>query len=238
MNIKYDIHAGGVFSKMAFYMFNDALHNANEVYLNSIDPWTNGNAFNFVFDQPDIDDTFVEVTAEHLGNHTAKNPIETSPSFGLYIRALNKLKFNSQMTSMIADNSHLARPLGVHVRLTDMNKTHPEYGSQTIGGYIDAIRTEQPESVFLASDNIQAIQEIKEALDVDVSYVHGTMRTERADDDIIQFQIDKLKDEDMWRQVFLDVILLSMSDTIIGRTSGVFNAAIVYSGGGKRYVRI
>ena len=131
-----------------------------------------------------------------------------------------------------------------------MDTTHPEYGTRTINDYfaaIDSIPGHNP--IYVASDNDESIQKMIDrygAYNSDdtgpsgrVSYVPDMIRA-KTEDDVHQADIqwNNLSNPVFWEEAFTDMTALASTHWIIGRTSNVLNAAILYADKDAEVVRI
>ena len=225
---------GGIFSKFIFYVFNYAHSSCyDNIYIDTSDERAtkNGNPFNFVFDQTKVDPV-VSIECGHLGNRDSNNTILNDPYIHKYIESVRRLKFNEEMLHRIDQEKHkVGRDvLGVHVRVTDMNIVHREYGVFTTNDYIEKIKQyDSKKKIFVASDNMKSIELIKKEFGSRVSYVENLSRAKNENDDILSFQEDNISEKFLWQEAFLEMILLSMCGSLIVRTSNLSNTAMIYS---------
>ena len=133
------------------------------------------------------------------------------------------------------DSFHEVGPetLGVHVRLTDMNFGHPEYGVRTIQDYIKAIEEvhHKYKNIFVSSDNFQSAKKLKDIYGDKLFLVPClTFKNKIEDDGWFLVKTKKFADiPEAWFEVFLETFLLSKCGFLIGRNSAVSLAAILFS---------
>ena len=139
------------------------------------------------------------------------------------------------ITEFVGENNINAHTLGVHLRLTDMNTVHPEYGHVTIEKYISATRTyleshSDIKNIFVSSDNDESIR-IFESNFPDykvVSYTDGIRCTSSRDDNY-QFQLRNLSDPTFLQKITIEALILSKCGALIHRISDYANFAILFS---------
>lgn len=229
------LEAGGIFSKFMFYVAN--YKNTDIPYLRIDERYAPSNMFDAVFEQPELDETFDVLHTEWLGPYTNENKIELSPNFERFKAAISKVKFNQEMQDLIDANIHLARDTAVHIRLTDMNAVHPWYGVKKDEDFLSLMETFDGD-FFVASDNYDSISKMMSKFGDRVTHYEGAIRAHFGDDVPYKLHIDNFGNPVWWREAFLDMYLLSRAKRIVGRTSDVYNTAILYSGGGGEYVRV
>lgn len=247
MKTAITVGAGGIFSKFMFFVQNAAYHGQFDAAPFCHDPraTANGNPFRFVIDGiPDEGDVDNWILARHLGNYTSTNRIEDSVDF----EAMRAVVHNIKLGAIFDRPRHDIPMVGVHIRLTDMDTTHPEYGTRTISDYFAAIDS-MPRfyKLYVASDNEESIHKMIDRYglmsdpgqDGRVVYIQGMLRAKTENDiDQVDIQINNMSDSVFWREAFMDMIGLSRCEYIIGRTSNLFNAAILYADRDVNIVRI
>lgn len=243
MNVKVDITAGGVFSKYMFGIQNIARINGDldNLYFNNIDDRfgdENSNPFDFVLNQK-TDSTYKTYRAANRGTYTNHKQVNNSPNLDTYRKVVSKIKFNDELQELVDDHVEKLgineNTIGVHVRLTDMNIIHRrDHGVSSINKYLNVIKSNiMDHNIFIASDNDESIQNIKNIYQEKVKYVRNLLRGTSENQNTLSLQLDNGKDKRLWIEAFLDMLLLSKCGTIICRTSNLANAAIIHSNNSK-----
>jgi hypothetical protein len=134
--------------------------------------------------------------------------------------------------------------LGVHLRLTDLNDVHSfELGKLTIDTYIDAIKNvlklhPNINKIFVASEIYESIDILKQHFSIPILHVSTIERSSESINSTTSFlkdQIKLMKNPLYWRDVFLDVFLLSNCKYLLGRVSNIPNTAIILSDTIEKY---
>lgn len=241
-NIVVNIRAGGIFSKYMTALQNILIidKNCDEVYLRIVDPryliHPNRNPFDYVLEQT-LDDNYESFEASlsypRYGNH---NPIELSKNFSNLREIVEKIKIKDSILNKVdvlcEELDINNKTLGVHVRLTDMNIYHSaEYGKSNIQEYISEIKKieHQYKRIFVASDNFESIEKLKNEFGNKIVFVKGMIRGETEDQDTLPLQLEHCKNEKMWIDIFVEMLLLSKCGSLLIRTSNVSNIAILYA---------
>jgi len=240
MNYIFDIDAGGIFSKYMFGVQNAIKYDFDSIYLNIIDDRTIPNAFDFVLDQK-IQNTFTKILCENLGTYDKKTPIENSINFNYYKELAEKIKIKQTILNKV--NKYVKKfninenTIGVHLRLTDMNIHHKkQYGVLTFENFVSNMDTNK--DYFIASDNHESIQKLKEIFGDKIKYVPKMIRCEKENDDSTILQIDNFKNKKFWVESFIEMLLLSKCGKVICRTSNLINTSIIHSNNIKEIIRI
>jgi len=227
MNIKLNLHIvpGSIFSKFMQMLPNALPYDVDRIYFNVDDGRIDGNPFDWVMEQS-YDETFLNVECPYRGSYTKHGvdglgPLEESKDFDKMKQICSKIKLNI--------NDGDGCELGVHVRLTDMNVTHPEYGYVTIKDYIDKILELKPQSIFIASDNHKSISDIIDSYTGEVNYIPLMIRcdTDSVNTNIVQRH--NLNNNIFWVEAFTDMFMLSKSTELLCRVSNFSNASILFS---------
>jgi len=250
INLQYPCSVGsGIFSKFFILLPTLLAFDVEKVYFfaNDGSGQMTSNPFDWVFEQS-YDDSFVEMGGSFEQIFTRNDMI-----FGCYLGAIEdysgfeKMK---QICSRIVFKEiilnrvkYLSKDidgdtLGVHTRLTDMNRVHGQYGIKTTQHYIDKINKINPKSLYLATDNNETVTKIKSAVSYKV-LVDDTLRRETTED--IRFadvHMNLLYDEDYWQEVFSDMLTLSLCNSLVCGVSNFSNAAILFSKTFKNIYRI
>ena len=243
-NIKLNIPAGGIFSKYMFGIQNATAINEdfNAIYFNNVDNRFGDeylNPFDFVINQI-TDTTYKIYDATNRGTYTNTNQINNSPNLNKYRKVVSKIKFTNELEELVNDNIKKLgideNTIGVHVRLTDMNIIHKnDYGIINIDNYLNSIKTNinDNNTLFIASDNHQSIEKIKDLYGNRVKYLPNLLRGNSENENTLNLQLDNAKDKRLWVEAFLEMLLISKCSKIICRTSNLANAAIIHSNNSK-----
>jgi hypothetical protein len=257
-NYKLDIVFGGVFSKLvcALDTVISIDKNADNVYFNVTDSRSLNseltNPFDYVFDQK-FDDTYKQYTALHI--RTPKNqicwnntdPIDQTTNFKNYQDLVKKIKLNDKLIKVVDD---LVKELninkntiGVHIRLCDMNVIHgKDHGVLNFDNFLSAINSEvsdNPNSdIFIASDNNESLGKLNSIFGDKIKYVKDMIRNELETSDGFALQLTHFKEESLWLEAFIEMLLLSKCGTLICRVSNLANASIIYSDTINKIIRI
>jgi len=160
-----------------------------------------------------------------------------------YLINLNKLRPNIQL--MISDYLHRYsisnKTLGVHIRLTDMNKVHgDQHGIRSYEDYLEKIKdvlseNDSIENIFLSSDNNESIEKlIKDLPNIKINYIADNLRCDYENSDNLKLQIYNLKNDDYVISCFIDMYLLSKCAYLVHRISGFSLCSILYSNTHKK----
>lgn len=192
---------------------------------------TTENPFDWVFDQKNfkptntIASTIKPLHAEFL------NEKDFDIKFSNYKNLVHKFKINSSVIERI--NPVIDEDtLGVHVRLTDMNITHKEYGVLTTDSFkrkIDEVLKESGKSkVFVASDNVGSIEKLAKHFDIITNSVNNISSDEQGLN-YNKFLRDNSGNKFLWQDTFLDVMSLSRCGELIHTTSNMAIASVMFS---------
>jgi hypothetical protein len=242
MNVCFNIDAGGIFSKMMFYFQNSVDFDLDKVYLNCTDSRAvvdGMNPFDFIFLQPELDESFLIKNCQNILAHSYSNKIENSVYMDAYKNALKKISLNNEMIKIFQKHKSiiLENMSGVHIRLTDMNELHPEYGTHSFEDYRNVI-SELPGKVFVASDNKESINKLVSEFGEKIVYIENNFRAENENDNIFQMQLDNFSNKNFWQESFLEMYLLSLCKTIVCKTSNLTNTAKIFATKKQEYIWI
>jgi hypothetical protein len=240
INYVFDIDAGGIFSKYMFGVQNAIKHEFDSMYLNITDNRTISNAFDFVLDQKIETDSY-RINCENLGTYDKINTIENSPNFNNYKELVKKIKIKQTILDKVDEYVEklniTEKTIGVHLRLTDMNIHHiKQYGSLSFENFLSNMDTNK--DYFIASDNHESIEKLKQIFGDKIKYIPNMIRCERETDDSTLLQIDNFKNEQFWVEAFIEMLILSKCNKIICRTSNLINASIVHSNNINEIIRL
>ena len=246
MNIKVNTNGGGPFSKfmVAIQSLSSIVENVdsiNDIYIT----FGHVNPFNHVLEQKkDLNfDLVIDAMKNHqerykkYGSQTYKD-LNNSRDLLKLKKICSKLKIKNNILEKINKNID-SNTLGVHVRLTDMNGSHPEYGVYTINDYISKIKeilSEKKEikKIFISSDNDISLNKLKPMLlnmGLEVYYNEVSNRSKKEDDkNYTRYLRTNENSEKLWVDSFLDMLSLSKCGDIICRVSNLNNASISFNG--------
>ena len=200
------------------------------------------NMIDFIFDQPKITEDYERIKG-FTGPCTIKNSkrnvdVKADQSDILFLRKLaRKLKFNKRMKMLIKNEEEkidFNNALGVHIRLTDMNGIHPEYGILNFNDFekmIDLILKEHKEikTIFVASDNNESIKKLVNKYSNRIKFIDYLNRCEKESENSYELQLINHESKEFWEHGFLDMMMLSKCKYLLHRTSNVANASLVFS---------
>ena len=131
-------------------------------------------------------------------------------------------------------NNSEGKTLGVHIRLTDMNKYHGDiYGVCEFKDYLKKISKieKQYTNIFVASDNVECINILKNIYGKKIKTFNHLSNISPYKDDINFYNQTLLnaKNKKAWVEVYLDVLALSKSDFLLCRTSSIPLCSILFS---------
>jgi hypothetical protein len=194
----------------------------------------------FVYDNSKIFENVV-LNNDRRWFHNINNHPELLP---LLKTIINKNTITDKLNTTVNDYCSLfditENTLGVHIRLTDMNATHPEHGIFTIQCYIDKINKlinthRNINNIYLASDNIQSINHLKEYYKniIKISYIEDNVRSLYENDDC-NYVINAMNNDNTIAtpyhvEIMIEMLVLSKCSYFIHRVSDFANFAIIYS---------
>jgi len=262
MNIKVNTYGGGIFSKfmLAIQFINstiDDVDKINEIYLDidrnfpkgKLGPlhesWMSAvgenNPFDYVLDQnPDC--KFDEVLRMPLPHGFAPySNINEVPELHRLKTIVSKLKIKDTVINKLKPLK--GKALGVHIRLTDMEIYHAEYGKGiTTNTFYEATRrtlqSESFDSIFVSSDNDESVEYFKEKMDIVYNDVGNRVKWAGDGRHQIGLQLRMSGNEDFWVDTFLEMLSLSKCNTLIYRVSNLNNASVLFSQTIKDTIRI
>jgi hypothetical protein len=174
------------------------------------------NGFDFVLDQT-FDESYKVIHCGFIGHVPIDEKVKA-------ICKKIKIKENIRVQAFRSD-------LGVHFRGGDMDKTHPEYGIFKYKDYQKRIQSiidiDKPDQIFIASDN----HEVNSLMQKEFGSVFNTefIRATFLKDDTFPLQVSSSPLQEYWEQAFIDMLCLSLCDSLLCRTSNFSNAAIAFS---------
>lgn len=244
VNLNVFTCGGGVFSYFHQFIRNMNINEIpfyNQVRLMVIPSGyvKNVEIFDNVFQYDNIE-SFTPTSFDYIPNtYNLYSRANLFSGYPIIKQLCSKMKFQSiilnEVSTFVETYGINVNTLGVHVRLTDMNITHPENGVFTINDYIQEIKnylTENPttSSIFIASDNNESIKKIRnEFPSHTILSFDNKYRIEKADDDNLQNQIDNLNNPEFYQQNVIEALILSKCGALIHRISDFANFAILFS---------
>jgi hypothetical protein len=237
-------HGGGLFScyhqalEKVLYLFKgdySSISSYRIVFVSKI--YKNPEMLNSIFDIKDISNTVV-IDQNTPQSHFLK--AYESPYYNDLKTIVSKNKLHPNIVSLTEKYRTLfnigPNTLAVHIRLTDMNIIHPEYGVVTLDTYITKIRDtikKYPtiDSVYLCSDNIESLQEIKLTFpSLHVTYIEESIRVQNKISNSTSTVINQYNTEESCAQkIFTEMYVASLCGYFICRVSDVSNFIILYS---------
>jgi len=127
------------------------------------------------------------------------------------------------------------KTLGIHIRLTDMNNLHSDYGIISLEDYILEItnyvnNNKNITKLFIASDNNESINKIINIFpNLTINYFENQYRVNNMTDDNFLNQVNNLNDINFIVTNFIENIILSKCCGLIHRISDFANYAIINS---------
>lgn len=247
-NIQLNITAGGIFSKYMYAIQNLAKINRefDNTYLNITDSRfideRSINPFDFVINQNNSINYEI-FNAEKVVNYSNHNPIEHSNNLNLYKHIVTKISIHNDILEytdkLSADLGINNNSIGVHIRLTDMNIIHAkDYGISTYSNYLITMKKFENSDFFIASDNNESISKLINEFGGRIKYIPDLIRATKETEDTTNMHLSELKYERIWREAFIEMLLLAKCGTIICRSSNLANAAILNSKTINNIIRI
>lgn len=194
------------------------------------------NCFDYVFDQPDIQEPVLECMFSRKRGGWRKHGIERGAiedfnELDRLKQCCRKFKIKKEILDKLyglPDNC-----LGVHFRGMDMNKRHPKYGVFTYHHYREMIEQINPQSIFIASDNFEVIGNLHKHFNIPILYFSTFIRDKTTQDDTYDTQMRNANNRRYWQEAFIDMLMLSRCSSLLCRVSNFANAAILFSDGIK-----
>jgi len=250
-NVKINISAGGVFSKFMFGIQNaEALNpEISNFYFNNVDNRAKSNnfsqnPFDFVINQ-NYNNNYIDFNAIHLGNYSKFNPIEHSNKLNNFKKIITKIKLTDKLSNLVKDYEKQIQftqnTVGIHIRLCDMNIVHgKDYGVLQYQDFDNCLKQtiNEKSKIFVASDNMQSIEKLKEQYGDRIFYIPNMIRASTEVEDTTHFQEKLLGSESIWLESFLEMLLLSKCQTLICRSSNLANASIIFSNTMEKVIRL
>lgn len=192
------------------------------------------NPLDWVIDQSYEDDYEVINASSENGVYYKVEEHYKLPQLKNIVKRLKIKKNVLDVVNDFCDNNITKKTLGVHLRVTDMNTTHPQHGTFTTNDFVEMIRDilgkEDIDTIFVSSDNDESIGILKNEFPNVVFRECGT----REDTEVIDFApntINQLQQDNpyLWEDTFIDMLILSRCPIILCRVSGFANMSILFS---------
>ena len=196
------------------------------------------NVYNFIFDQSNDNINSIiqgEVYPDHIYPHLAKIDEDILNKMKFIV---SKLKLKPAVTTKI--NPEIDKnTLGVHIRLTDMRKGHPEHFSnipRSKDDYISNIKQIISENtnvnkIFVASDNDISISEVKEHFPNLI--VNNVSNRWHAQNDrncsYTEYQYTQMANEQFWIDSFVEMYSLSKCGYLLYSISNLSHSSLFFS---------
>ncbi len=257
MNIKIETIGGGIFSKFMIAV-QSILHNVENInqikniYIDinrdKICTIRNKNItinpFDYVLEQnPNlVFDKIIDSEISHKKRYEKYgSQVYTDINKNLDLPKLKKIctkiKIKNNILNMV--NSNIDKnTLGVHVRLTDMNLTHKNFGVGTTQKYIETInKIKKYNNIFIASDNINSIESIKKKFDIIYNNTSNRCINENGYG-YTEYLRNNSSEKNLWVDSFLEMLSLSKCGKLIYKVSNLNNVSVVFSNTIKKTYRI
>jgi hypothetical protein len=241
-----NVSGGGIFSLMHQF-FEVVIGNINDIdSISSLRIIIPNNPFikdKFIFDN------IFEISDDDNNKNIIKIFLPSPKNSFLYanlyerfedLKKINKkLKYNKLIIDEVEQytkkNNIDNNTLGIHIRLTDMNSIHPEYGIFSLETFINETinylnNNKHISKLFIASDNNESIEEfIKIFPNLTIYYYENKYRVNNIQDNNYHNQINNLNDKNFIINNFIENIILSKCCGLIHRISDFANYAIINS---------
>jgi hypothetical protein len=134
--------------------------------------------------------------------------------------------------------------LGVHVRLTDMNKHHPYLVKEIDSDkYIQTILSNCKEyrTIFVASDNTETLKKIKTLFQDQCQVLYNNNRfivQAENDTNLDKIQTDNMNKKEFWIEAFRDMWSLSKCSFLIYGISNLNNVSFIFNDEWKKTILV
>ena len=195
-----------------------------------------------IFNNKSFQDLFIDIPIQHsIVNMDCNNDknIDKLLSCENNYKIAKKLNWNNDIINKINHYKNIFiddNTLGIHLRFTSMTVHNNIYGNVSFKDYIDKIKTYIEKyniiNLFIASDNHESIQKIKDEIpNIKINYfdnfskqTHEVQKNHNA----IDFEIyNRVNNKESYTEVILDSIMLSKCKYLIYRVSSVSLLAIL-----------
>lgn len=119
------------------------------------------------------------------------------------------------------------KTLGVHIRMTDMNRGHANLGNVYFNDYIEKIneilKTNDIQKIFIASDNKESIEKLQNIYKDKICFFETPFRVEKETNGRLKYLLkNDMKSTESFKDSMLDALLLAHCNITCGRIS-LFN---------------
>lgn len=131
------------------------------------------------------------------------------------------------------------KTLGVHIRLTDMDRCHGDiYGFKSFDDYLEKIKevveSRDIEAIFVASDNLESIKKIEKIYGNMVNYAQDMIRSPQEKTELTPFFFpsgteNNFTNIQFWKEALIECLALSRCDCLVYRVSNLSIASVVFS---------
>lgn len=178
------------------------------------------NPFDFVLIQNDPGE------AESYNKHASHFLNCDEKMLDQYASIVSKIKFKKELMDLV---DHYTRKfqidentVGVHYRLTDLNRIHPQYGEVYFEDYKNCLEgvIQDDHKLFVASDNEESITKVLSVYKDKVTYVPDLLRSKNqyCTEHTAMQEREILKDT-LIKESFLEALLLSRCGVFLYRSS-------------------
>jgi DNA-binding beta-propeller fold protein YncE len=151
-----------------------------------------------------------------------------------------KIKIKESILSEVKDITE--EMVGVHIRLTDMNALHPNYGKGNTTNYVNKInevlKDKDNKKIFVASDNEGSLNVIKNNFEVINNEVGNRAQNENNGHNYMKYLRGESASESLWIDSFLEMISLSRCGELVYKVSNLNNTSVIFSTTIKKTYRI
>jgi len=237
MNIKVIANNAGIFARVMlivqtirYYCVDNGI-NIDDIKNIYVESDNNGyNLFDYVIEQVELPNYDV-VLPVRLHKHYTRLTEDVDLHF--FKKIFNKIKVKDSVLNIV-NNNICKDTLGVHIRLTDMNTLHGDsYGVRNfetyLNGLVSTTNNKVFKNIFIASDNIESINKLKEKYDIIINSSISNRHNSESDDGYCDYQLENLMTEKMWVDSFVDMLSLSMCGEMVMGVSSLSNVSIIIS---------
>jgi hypothetical protein len=222
-------------------LFGDKVGN---IYVDLSDGWKestgiNKNIFDLILDQRKIEGApEIQISGHYLHNFN-------DDILGDIRNIINdKIKIKPEILKKINDVikrneiTNINELCGVHIRLTDMFDYHSDiYGKVDFDTYLSEMyKLSEDTKYFIASDNTESISKLKNIFGERIHYISDITRTKNEKDTgknfrsknknlIFTLGVDRLKSDDNVINDFIDLMILSKCNKLIGMKYSTYRIA-------------
>lgn len=194
------------------------------------------NPFNFALDQQEPPMGYRVVEAPPCSAYTDIFNHKDLPSLQ---KLVSKIKVRTDITDRIHAGIGMCT-LGVHIRLTDMNRLHEkQYGIVNYDKYrtvINQVLLDNPhiDSIFVASDNKESVRKLIETYGDKYHIMYNLGLCNQADTELVGDNYNKFlrmnsSNPQLWKDSFLEALSLARCGQLVYRVSNLSNAAVMFS---------